>query len=103
MSEKYNCVYYKASENPSIERALKNGQYGVWEETYGYSSTMDAFTNFISALDLFNTVYKNDLRFVWTIDGVKYPECNYEESGNLLDRSYDYFSIEKRLNQFTKA
>ena len=64
---------------------------------------MDAFTNFISALNLFNTVYKNDLRFVWTIDGVKYPECNYEESGNLLDRSYDYFSIAKRLGQFTNA
>jgi hypothetical protein len=92
MSEKYCCTYYKASEYSCLEDAKKNGDYREWETTYGYSTTMDAFVNFGRGLKFFKEEARDDLRFVWIIDDVKYPECNYYDAYELLDRSYEYFS-----------
>jgi hypothetical protein len=91
MSEIYKASYYRTSQYSSYEEAEKNGGVYHWTETYGYTSTMDSFTNVQNVLDCCDLEAKYDLRIVWNIDGVNYPECSFAESHDLLNRSYNYF------------
>lgn len=92
MSEHYEARYYRNSQYSSYEEAFKNGAVYNWEDTYGYSATKDAFVNAINMISCFDKDAINEFRFIWTIDGVRYPETNHVGSQELLDASYDYFS-----------
>lgn len=98
MSETYKASYYRTSQYSSYEEAFKNGGVHYWEETYGYSSTLDSFTNVRNVMDCYDPELKKEFRFIWNIDGVNYPECSFAESYDLLDRSYDYFKNENQNN-----
>lgn len=92
MSELYKAVYYRNSQYSSYEDAYKNGGLYNWEETYGYSATMDSFVNAIGILSCFDKDAIKEFRFIWTIDGVRHPETDYRGSQQLIEDSYDYFS-----------
>lgn len=94
MSEIYKASYYRNSQYSSYEEAFKNGGVYHFEETYGYTATMDSFTNVRNILDAYDPQAKNEFRFIWNIDGVKYPECSFSESFDLINRSYAYFREE---------
>jgi hypothetical protein len=92
MSEKYTAIYYRNSQYSDIETAIKNGAVYLWEVTYGYSATVDAFINAVSMLKCFDSSALSEFRFVWTIDGVKFPETDHVGSFDLLHASYNYFA-----------
>lgn len=100
MSEQYNAKFYRTAHYSCIEDAEKNGAVSSWETTYGYSSTMDCLTNARKVLDRYDNTLLNEYRFVWTIDGVKFPEMTYGQTIDLIDASDDYFDNGKKINQF---
>ena len=102
MSESYNASYYRNSQYASYEEAYKNGGVFHWEETYGYSATMDSFTNAIEMLSCFDKQAIREFRFIWKIDGVLFPEMNFTESHDLLNASYDYFSKKPEVLESAK-
>jgi hypothetical protein len=99
MSEVYEGKFYRTTHHSSIEDAEKHGMVSVWETTYGYPATRDAFTNVIRLLSIYDPTLIKEYKFVWTIDGVKFPEMDYADSINLFDASYGYFQSGK-LKQF---
>ena len=100
MSEHYNAKFYRNSQYSSIEDAEKNGAVSHWETTYGYSGTMDCLTNVRIVLDRYDNTLLKEYRFVWNIDGVKFPEMTYGQTIDLIDASDDYFDNGKKINQF---
>jgi hypothetical protein len=96
MSEQYNAKFYRTNHYSCIEDAEKNGAFSYWEMTYGYSSTMDSLTNVRNVLDRYDRSLINEYRFVWTIDGVKFPEMTYGQTIDLIDASDDYFATNKK-------
>jgi hypothetical protein len=91
MSHTYNAVYFRNTNYASAEEAEKGKALRHWEETYGYSSTMDAFTNTIRMMESYDPSAVQEFTFIWTIDDVTFPEMNVDESFDLLDASYDSF------------
>jgi hypothetical protein len=91
MSHQYNAVYYCPSQYSSLEEATKVRGVSHWCSTYGYSSTMDSMVNIAGALSRVDPELMKDLRFVWTIDGVTFPEMNMADSYVLLDQSANEF------------
>jgi hypothetical protein len=100
MSEQYNASFYRNSQYDNAESAAKNGGLRQLETTYGYTSTMDGMMNMRTILDCYAHNAINEFWFIWTIDGVKFPEMTYGQSIDLLDASYDYFDNGKNLKKF---
>jgi hypothetical protein len=91
MSYKYQAVYYRNTHYTSAEEAKQGKALKHWEETYGYSSTMDAFTNAVDLMNAYDPTIIKEFTFIWTIDNVVFPERDAIDSYFLLKASYDYF------------
>jgi hypothetical protein len=96
MSHEYECRFYRTTNHSCVEDAEKHGMVTNWETTYGYSTTMDAFTNAINLLGNYDPSLINEYAFIWTIDGVEFPAIHYAISIDLLDASANYFETEKK-------
>ena len=96
-SHSYKASFYRNSQYDSVESAHKNGGLYHTETTYGYSSTMDCVTNMRTILECYDYNAINEFRFVWTIDGVKFPEMTYGQTVDLLDAS-EFPESKKFLN-----
>lgn len=95
MSDTYNAVFYKNSNYSSVEEAKQVNALHGWEETYGYGSTMDAFTNVVSIMVCYDPKMIEEFTFIWTIDGYTFPEMNCTQTFDLLNASYDGFKNHK--------
>lgn len=96
MSEHYDAKFYRTAHYSCIEDAEKNGATSYWETTYGYTCTMDSLMNARKVLDRYDPSLINEYKFVWIIDGVKFPEMNYGQTIDLIDASDDYFASNKK-------
>lgn len=88
MSHEYNAVYYRKSQYSSVEEAKKANALFNWHTTYGYTTTMDSFSNVVTALKCYDPDLVNEFVFLFTIDGIKYPEMDYKLVFELLHNSY---------------